>query len=286
MSVMALSMPTFRPRELPETESREGSAAALSPALRRLALSAVAIAATLVSGRLLVGRFDAPLRDLAVSGAVRHVTPDEVRGALATALDTHLFELDLVALRQAIETLPWVAHAQVSRIWPSRLMVRITEREVLARWGERQALSTEGVVFTPGRQPLPGGLPQLDGAPGREREVMRVYGALVDRLSETPLALAGLSEDARGEWTATTRQGVILKLGRTAPLDQAVRLKDIVLPALAGRLEQVHHIDLRYDNGFAVGWRDPAAHPAPASSSSTVSAAPALTAVSAPGVQP
>ena len=145
-------------------------------------------------------------------------------------------------------------------------------------------LSTEGVVFAPGQQPLPEHLPQLDGAPGREHEVMRTYGALVDRLSETPLALAGLSEDARGEWTATTRQGVILKLGRTAPLDQAVRLKNIVLPALAGRIEQVHHIDLRYDNGFAVGWRDVVGHPA--ATTSTIPAAPAPAAAPAPGVQP
>lgn len=283
MSVMALSMPTIRPRELPVTESREG-AVGRSPALRRLALSAFAIAATLLSGRLLVGRFDAPVRDLAVSGAVRHVTPDEVRDALASVLDTQWFELNLLALRQTIEALPWVAHAQVSRIWPSRLLVRITEREVFARWGAHDVLSTEGVVFAPGQQPLPEHLPQLDGAPGREHEVMRTYGALVDRLSETPLALAGLSEDARGEWTATTRQGVILKLGRTAPLDQAVRLKNIVLPALAGRIEQVHHIDLRYDNGFAVGWRDVVGHPA--ATTSTIPAAPAPAAAPAPGVQP
>ncbi len=286
MSVMTLPMPTYSPRDHNEAPDREGLLS-LPPAIRQLLLSAGAIVVTIVLGRTLVHRFDAPVRELAVTGVLRHVRPDEVRAAAAPVLDARLFELDLDAVRLAIESLPWVAHVRVDRLWPARLAVRVTEREAFAHWGASDALSTEGIVFTPGTEVLAQGLPKLDGAPGREREVMTTYGQLVDRLSETPFALAGLKQDARGDWTATTQGGVLLRLGRGAPVEQVARLKTVVLPALASRLDSVHHIDLRYDNGFAVGWRDGSSTPAkPDNSHSPSPQAPTPAAAATPGATP
>ena len=236
---------------------RASDAAPTPPTLLRLAASAAALLVTLLLGRMAAHRFDSPVNELAVTGALRHVLPDDVRMAAAPLLDAKLFELDIDALRAAVEQLPWVAHARVDRQWPGRIAVRITEREPFARWGGDRALSTEGVVFSPGTVVLSPVLPRLNGTSGRELEVMTVYGQLADRLSDTPFALAGLEQDARGEWTATTTSGISLRLGRDNPQEQAQRLKSTVQPALATRLSQVQSIDLRYANGFAVGWRDP-----------------------------
>lgn len=245
----------FTHRQRPDRGAAEPM---LPPALRRFAISLVAVVATLVLGRFALHRFDAPVRELAITGTLRHVQPDEVRAVAAPLLDAKLFELDLDAVRNAVERLPWVAHVRIDRQWPARLGVRITEREPFARWGDSQALSTEGVVFAPGSIALANTLPQLGGAAGRELEVMTMYGQLADRLSETPFALAGLTQDARGEWTGTTHKGTSLRFGRDNPVEQVARLKNTVLPALSRRLDAVQRIDLRYANGFAVGWRNAA----------------------------
>jgi len=258
---------------------------ALPPMLRRLALSLGALLATLVLGRVALHRFDTPVRELAVSGAVRHVQPDEVRVAALPALEAKLFALDLAEVRAAVERLPWVASARIDRQWPGRIAVHIVEREPFARWGASDALSTEGIVFSPGTQPLPATLPALGGAAGREREVMAMYGQLADRLSETPFALKGLVQDARGEWSGTTVRGVTLRFGRVSPLDQVPRLKTTVLTALQPRLDRVKSIDLRYANGFAVAWRDPAAG-TPASETIAEPSTDARTVTPAPGVTP
>lgn len=245
----------FTHRQRPDRGAAEP---VLPPTLRRFAISLVAVVATLGLGRFALHRFDAPVRELAITGSLRHVQPDEVRAVAAPLLDAKLFELDLDAVRNAVERLPWVAHVRIDRQWPARLGVRITEREPFARWGENQALSTEGVVFAPGAIALASTLPQLGGAAGRELEVMAMYGQLADRLSETPFALAGLTQDARGEWTGTTHKGTSLRFGRDNPVEQVARLKNTVLPALSRRLDAVQRIDLRYANGFAVGWRNAA----------------------------
>jgi cell division protein FtsQ len=258
-----------------------GSGAGLPPLLRNALLSLGALAATLGAGRLLLAKVDAPARELAVQGPLQHVRADEVRAAAASAIDGQLFEVDLEAVRLAVERLPWVAHARVDRQWPARLVVRIWERVPFARWGDTEALSTEGIVFAPGGETLPESLPRLSGAPGREREVMAMYRQLADRLAETPFALTSLSQDARGDWVAVSHGDIHLRFGRASPLDSVERLKATVLPALASRLNEVHTVDLRYLNGFAVSWR-----PAPGAdqAKSTVGAPPAATAV--PGVSP
>lgn len=254
-------MTTLAMNFAPTRGAREDGDAAspLSPALKRLGISFCALLATVLLGRMALDHFDAPVRELAITGALLNVQADDVRQAAAPTLNANLFSLDLTTVRLAIEQLPWVASARIDRQWPARLAIRITERQPLARWGEHDALSTEGVVFSPGRTPLAKTLPRLGGAPGREREVLTVYGQLVDRLSESPLALSGLVQDARGEWTGTTQGGISLRFGRGNPVEQVARLKSLVVPALATRLDAVQHIDLRYANGFAVGWRAPAA---------------------------
>jgi cell division protein FtsQ len=259
----------------------QGGSAGLPPLLRNALLSLGALAATLVAGRLLLARVDAPARELAVQGLLQHVRADEVRAAAATAIDGQLFEVDLDAVRLAVERLPWVAHARVDRQWPARLVVRIWERVPFARWGEAEALSTEGIVFAPGSETLPESLPRLSGAPGREREVMAMYRQLADRLAETPFALATLSQDARGDWVASSHGGVNLRFGRASPLDSVERLKTTVLPTLASRLSEVQTVDLRYLNGFAVSWR-----PAPSATPAKPTAGATPTATAVPGVSP
>jgi len=242
----------------------DGGLPGLPPALRHAAISVLALLAAFGLGRFALQRFDTPVQSLVVAGPLKQVQPDEVRRALAPLLDeAGLFATDLGLLRGAVERLPWVAHARVDRVWPGQLAVRVTEREPFARWGADAALSTEGIVFAPGPVELPATLPRLDGAPGREREVMAMFGQLADLLSETPLALEGLTQDARGEWTGLAANGLNLRFGRADPATQVPRLKAAVIPALGSRLDRVATIDLRYGNGFAVAWRESATTPNP-----------------------
>lgn len=274
MSVLTLAMP------MPLNARQDEPSSGLPPVLRKTLLSLGALAVALIAGRVLLNQVDAPPRELVVQGLLQHVRADEVRAAVASAVDGRLFEVDLEAVREAVERLPWVAHARIDRQWPARLVVRIWERVPFARWGEDAALSTEGVVFLPGAEPLPDTLPQLGGAPGREQDVMEMYRQLADRLAETPFAIAGLRQDARGDWQATTHTGVLLRFGRTSPLSYVERLKTVVLPSLAPRLGELRSVDLRYLNGFAVSWNDAAATP-PA-----LLPLPAAPAAAVPGVSP
>jgi cell division protein FtsQ len=99
-------------------------------------------------------------------------------------------------------------------------------------------------------------LPSLSGPPGSEHEVATRYLAVRGRLAEANLALESLSMDERGAWLVLLAGGQEIRLGRRDIDERLLRFFEVVAPALAAELPRVQYIDLRYSNGFAVGWRE------------------------------
>lgn len=253
-----MTRPGGAPAALPRPQ------AGLPRRLRLLPLLLLAIALPL----LLAQWREPALTRLQIEGRFNHVRPQAVREAAAAVLVGGFFSIDITAVRDAVGKLPWVARARVERVWPAGLRIRVWEREPFARWNGEALLDTGAVAFTPAAGDLPqsvlGILPRLAGTPGNEALVMQSYRLLAERLANTPFAIAGLSLDARGEWTAQTQDGVELRLGQGPAEDKLPVILDALPMALGNRLQEVAYVDLRYTNGFAIGWRDGAASRAPA----------------------
>jgi len=210
-----------------------------------------ALAGTFVGAQALL---DHPVRQLDVEAVFQRVTAIQVEAALAPALDRGFLSVDLGKLRRRVEALDWVDSAEVAREWPDTLAVRIVEHQAAARWGESGLLNTRGELFTEASRHAFPELPQLDGPPGSEREVAGWYLALRGRLTEANLALNALVMDDRGAWRIELEAGQEIRLGRRDIGARLERFFRVAAPALAGDLNRVSYVDLRYTNGFAVGW--------------------------------
>jgi cell division protein FtsQ len=199
---------------------------------------------------------DQPVRNLVVEGTFQRVTPIQVEAAVAEGLEAGFMTVNLSSLRERVQELDWVDRANVGRRWPDTLIVRVTEHQAAARWGERGLLNVRGELFTERSQHSFPELPSLAGPPGSERDVARRYLAVRGRLAEAGLTLESLGVDARGAWRIVLGGGQEIRLGRRDIDERLYRFFDVVAPALAADLKRVEYVDLRYTNGFAVGWRD------------------------------
>ncbi|HEX4895282.1 MAG TPA: cell division protein FtsQ/DivIB [Solimonas sp.] len=197
----------------------------------------------------------AGVTQLQIEGEFERVTAAEVAAEVRPFLVTRFSELDLESARRALERLPWVARVRVERVWPETLRVRVWERQPFARWNDDALLDREAQVFRPKLEGLAAELPQLRGGAGSEAVVATMFQTLAQRLQSTPFALAGLARDARGEWTARTRDGVELRFGRGDPVQALEAVMQPMQQALQERMTLVNYVDLRYTNGFSVGWR-------------------------------
>jgi cell division protein FtsQ len=208
---------------------------------------------------LLAGRaaLDYPVRSLRVAGEFQRVTPIQIEAALADELDKGLLSVDLKRVRTRIEGLDWVSRAVVGRRWPDTLVVEISEHTAAARWGERGLLNVEGELFAEAPKDRFPELPRLAGPVGSEKTVASYYLSLRGRLIESQLALDRLQMDERGSLRFTLVSGQEIRIGRDDIDARLDRFFDVAAPLLRADFERVAYVDLRYTNGFAVGWREP-----------------------------
>lgn len=89
------------------------------------------------------------LDQVAVTGQ-RFTSDEEIFKALNLDTGRYLIGFDSEAARLRIEQLPWVATAEVRRVYPSQLNVKITERTAFAVWrhdGREQLIDKSGRIL-------------------------------------------------------------------------------------------------------------------------------------------
>jgi cell division protein FtsQ len=203
---------------------------------------------------------DWPVQSLNVESTFQRVSAVQVEEAVAREIGRGFLAVDLDRLRQTVEEMEWVERAEIERRWPDTLVLRIDEHSAAARWGTTGLLNRQGKLFAQSPAHLYPELPVLTGPAGSERAVAQRYLTLRGRLAEANLGLATLTLDDRWAWRFELEDGTRIELGRTEVDQRLDRFFNAVYPALASRLGSVAQVDLRYSNGFAVGWRDPGAH--------------------------
>lgn len=117
------------------------------------------------------------------------LSPAQVRRAAAVPVGEPLATVDLDAVTERLDALPAVKAVDVSRAWPDRVRIDVTEREpvaVVQRGGTLRATDATGVVFRRyGARPPNLPLIRLGGGVQRDAlaEAARVAGALPDDLA-------------------------------------------------------------------------------------------------------
>jgi cell division protein FtsQ len=205
----------------------------------------------------LVVSFDRPIGKVEVGGQFQRVAPLQIEEVVAPFRGAGFLSIDLDALRAAVETIPWVDRARVERKWPNGVRVFITEHVAAARWGESGLMNTRGELFLDKATRIPPELPQLVGPPGTEGQVARLYLETYPRLLGVGMQLSRVELDARGAWQLTLGKGLIVRLGRQDVPARLERFISVASPVVAARAAEVNYVDLRYSNGFSVGWNVP-----------------------------
>jgi cell division protein FtsQ len=215
----------------------------------------------LVAGALsgAVWALDRPVRVISMDGSFQRVSPGQIEKAVAPFSQAGFMSVDLDAIQRAVESLPWVERARIQRHWPNSLHVTVTEQTAAARWGESGLLNTRGELFVRQATHVPAELPHLSGPDGSESQVAQRYLSVQGRMLEAGMRIAALRLDERGAWEMDLDSGVTVRLGRREVDERIDRFIRTASQVISHRLNEITYVDMRYSNGFAIGWRNPAA---------------------------
>jgi len=200
-----------------------------------------------------------PLRQVALQGALDHITREQAEAAARSGAVGTFFSVDLDAVRRAFEALPWVRKVEVRRSWPDRIQVAIEEHVALARWGAdtraSRLINVHGEVFS-GELADAGSLPQFAGPVGSAQEVTRRYTAFRQALAPLKLEPRQVLLSPRYAWQLRLSNGLTLELGRDQLKEPVLeRLSHFVAfyaQTLGSLNRRLDYVDLRYPNGFAL----------------------------------
>jgi cell division protein FtsQ len=65
-----------------------------------------------------------------------------------------------------------------------------------------------------------------------------------------------LEVDARGSWDMSLQNGVEIRLGKRDVAERTRLFLDVVANVVSSREAAIDFVDMRYSNGFTIGWKD------------------------------
>lgn len=228
-------------------------------------VGAVAIVALAAMGAHAITRLPSfSFATIEVEGEVARANASTIRANAAPRLTGDFFSLDLGKARAAFESVPWVRHAVVRRIWPNRLAVRLEEHEPLALWaspdGNDRLVNSFGEVFEANVGEVEDeALPRFVGPEGSAAQMLAMLRRLEPVLERLDAGdIEELSLSGRGGWRVELDGGASIDLGRGSENEVIARTERFVrtVAQVTGRFGRaLLSADLRHPDGYAVRLR-------------------------------
>lgn len=224
--------------------------------LSRVVTPLLAVLLVAATYKVSTGLLDRNIESIEISGSFQRVTALQIEEAVSDELDAGFLGSDLGHMQTQIRNLSWIDQASVARRWPNRIAISVSEQVPAAIWGERGLLNTRGELFVDNARHIPAELPHLSGPASSSADVANRYLSVRDELIPIGLDLLSVELDARGAWKMMLTNGVEVRLGRRE-VDQRTELFiAVVAVVITGRSKDIDYVDMRYNNGFTICWKD------------------------------
>ena len=196
-----------------------------------------------------------PIDSINVSGDLKRVSIKSIDSHTDNILNKGFISFSASEVKKKIELLDWVQSAEIIRMWPNKIDIRIKEESLLGIWNDNLILNSSGKLYVVDQRSIPENIPRLNGPQGSERDVMNLFIKIDTLLTGRGLYLEALTLDVRGSWSFTIKPKIEIKLGKTE-IDQKLERFFLALDqSLLAKINKVSYIDLRYSEGLAVSWK-------------------------------
>ena len=199
-----------------------------------------------------------------VGQTLKHINKPVVKQQVLETVQGNFFSVRLEDVKRGFESMPWVRHANVRRVWPNGLIVSIEEQKPFGTWGGSDShilMNIHGELFAGRISDVGDGIQLIDfyGPEGASKEVLRLYEKANAWFKPWDAEVKNLTLSERYAWHVKLSNGMKVEFGRdeensdkTLTEDRVARLFKYWPQVQERWANRVDAIDLRYANGFVV----------------------------------
>ena len=195
---------------------------------------------------------------------LKHINKPIVKQQVLENVQGNFFSVRLEDVKRGFESMPWVRHANVRRVWPNGLVVSIEEQKPFGTWGGADShtlMNAQGELFAGRVSEIGDDVHLIDfyGPADASQEVMSLYQKASAWFKPWGVEVKSLALTERYAWHVKLSNGMKVEFGR----DEESSDKNLTEERVARLFKywpqvqekwpnRVDAVDLRYANGFAV----------------------------------
>jgi len=199
-----------------------------------------------------------------VGQTLKHINKSMVKQQVLETVQGNFFSVRLEDVKRGFESMPWVRHANVRRVWPNGLIVSIEEQKPFGTWGGADShvlINNHGEIFSGRVSEINDDVILVDfrGPEDSGPEVMSLYEKANNWFKPWGAEVVSLSLTERYAWHIKLSNGMKVEFGRdeessdkTLTEERVARLFKYWPQVQEKWTNRVDAVDLRYANGFAV----------------------------------
>ena len=195
---------------------------------------------------------------------LKHINKSVVKRQVLETVQGNFFSVRLEDVKRGFESMPWVRHANVRRVWPNGLIVSIEEQKPFGTWGgpdSHALINNHGEIFAGRISEVSDDVRLVDfhGPDDAGKEVMSLYEKANNWFKPWGAEVVSLALTERYAWHIKLSNGIKVEFGRdeessdkTLTEERVARLFKYWPQVQEKWPNRIDAVDLRYANGFAV----------------------------------
>ena len=194
-----------------------------------------------------------PIKNVTSSELI-NVNKDDISEAVKYLYSKSFFDIDLNYLKNKLEKIEWVRKINVRRSYPNEVIIDIEEHTPILIWNNKMYINKYGEKFKVSK--IDKNIPILISDESRINEVFSYFELFNDKLSSRKLdfKITKIVENEIRSLTISLSSGINIQLGSKDVNNKITLFFEIYKSLNTRDLNKIRYIDMRYSNGFSVGW--------------------------------
>ena len=165
------------------------------------------------------------------------------------------FTMDINYLREKIEKIDWIKNVNIRRSYPDEVKIYVEEHIPVAIWNNDYYLDEFGKIFSANN--INSDLPLIISRSSRNNIIFKYFTLLTKSILDNKIdeKIIKIQENEIRSLSVFFLSGLKVEFGSSNITDKINIFFKAYKTLNSSDLKKIRYIDMRYSNGFSVGWK-------------------------------